>query len=193
MSTSMRRNRLHALALVAHFEALIKPALTCERWEVAGSIRRLKPDVGDVDVVAIPRFEERPAADMFGTPTMTNLLWRRIDDLVDIGEFSKHVKDTAVGERTKWGEKCRAIEFRGCCFEVELADKDNWAMRLLVRTGPEGLPKEVVTRLPKYGYASRDGFYIWDTKATPPRMLQGLTEESIFRLCGMEPKPPEMR
>lgn len=193
MSIGRKLIRVKALSLADDFLNLIRPTLTCERYEWAGSLRRQKSDVNDFDAVAIPRFAELPAADMFGTPTMTNLLWRRVDDLVESGEFSKHVKDTRVGERTKWGEKCRAIEFRGCCFEVELADADNWAMRMLVRTGPEGLPKEVVTRLPKYGYTSRDGFYIWDTKATPPRMLRGLTEESIFKMCGLPFKAPEAR
>lgn len=39
----------------------------CERIEVAGSIRRGRPEVGDVDLVAIPKVLED--ADMFGTVT----------------------------------------------------------------------------------------------------------------------------
>ncbi len=53
----------------------IAPA--CERVEVAGSIRRGKPQVGDIELVVIPRFETKTVDDMFG-PVQSpkrNVLW----------------------------------------------------------------------------------------------------------------------
>ena len=161
MSTSMRRSREKALAEADNFKNLLKPEITCERFEFAGSLRRGKADVGDIDICCIPRFADLPKmGDLFGETERANLLWQRVNDMVGIGTFTKHIKETAAGPRPKWGDGCRAIEFRGCAYEIQMCDPDNWALWLAVRTGPAELSKEIVTRLPKYGYTSRDGFYI---------------------------------
>lgn len=162
MSTSMRRTRAQALDLADQFANLLAPAVTCDRFEFAGSLRRQRPDVGDIDIVAIPKWGEMPGDDMLQTPTVVNLLWHRIDDLIKAGTFTKHIKDTLAGPRTKWGEGCRAIEFRGCAFEIQLADVDNWGGWMAVRTGPAELSKDLVTRIPKYGHTLRDGFYVFE-------------------------------
>ncbi len=193
MSTSMRRTRDQALIHALDFRRLLSPDVTCERFEFAGSLRRQKPDVGDCDVVAIPKFGEIPSGDMFGTPVRVNLLWHRVDEHLAAGTFTKHVKETTAGPRTKWGNTSRAIEFRGCAYEIELADADNWALKMIVRTGPAELSMEVVTRLKKYGYPSREGFYIWDVKAEPPKRLVAPTEDQIFKICGLQYRAPEAR
>lgn len=194
MSVSRRRAWQSALADADDFRSLINPAITCERYEVAGSIRRRKPDVGDVDIVAIPKVAEIAAGDMFGTPTDTNLLWARLDALLAGGEIKKHIKDTKAGPRTKWGDICRAVEWRGCCYEINLAHLDNWGVVLAVRTGPEEVSKDLVTRIQRYGYRSRDGFFIYDIKSTPAATLIPVrTEEAFFKMAGLQCLPPERR
>lgn len=108
MSIGMRMSLANAQARAAEFFAMLKPADTCARFEWAGSLRRLKADVGDFDAVAIVRFGDVVGDDMFSTPTMKNILWHRIDELLAAGQISKHVKEQANGERTKWVEGCRA-------------------------------------------------------------------------------------
>lgn len=189
----MRRSRAQALALAEQFANLLAVPMTCERFEFAGSLRRQRPDVGDIDIVAIGKVGEIPGADMFNTPTTVNLLWHRIDDLLRLQTFTKHIKDTAAGPRTKWGDGCRAIEFRGCCFEIQLADADNFGPWLAIRTGPAATSEALVTRIKKYGYACRDGFKVWDVKAVPPRRVGAVTEEQFFKMAGLEYRPPEAR
>ena len=194
MSTAPRRTLARAQHDADAFTALLIPARACERFEIAGSIRRRKPDIGDVDIVAIPRFEEIPSADMFATPVLTNLLWHRVDDLLAAGEIKKHERDTEAGLRTCWGDKLRSVEFRGCAYDINLADKDNWGPMLAIKTGPAELSKAIVTNLPRYGYACRDGFHVWDLKCSPgPRMLPELTEEMFFGMAGIPFKEPEKR
>lgn len=193
MSTGMRMSFDNAVIKAADFLNLIKPELTCERFEWAGSLRRKRADVGDFDAVAIPKIMELPTDDMFGTPKPTNLLWHRIDDLVRLGTVARHVKDTAAGPREKWGDLSRAIEFRGCCVEIQLCDVDNWGAWMVVRTGPGDLSHELVKRLPRFNYACRGGFHIWDMKAEPPRELKNLTEEQVLKMAGLPVLPPEKR
>jgi DNA polymerase/3'-5' exonuclease PolX len=49
----------------------------CERIEIAGSVRRKKADVKDIEIVAIPRWEERPdMSSLFAEPQRVNLLYK---------------------------------------------------------------------------------------------------------------------
>jgi len=43
-----------AKAIAEELKELLAPA--CERIRIAGSIRRRKPDVGDIEILAIPKF-----------------------------------------------------------------------------------------------------------------------------------------
>lgn len=57
-----------AIPLADNIKAALSPA--CERIEIAGSIRRRKPTVGDIEIVAIPRLCPDLAAQLslFGEP-----------------------------------------------------------------------------------------------------------------------------
>jgi DNA polymerase/3'-5' exonuclease PolX len=185
MSTETRRPRAQALADLSDFDALVRPGETCERWIVCGSIRRQKETVGDVDIVAIPKLETVTTPDgMFGeTKTeIVNSLWKAVDEAVASGKFRKAVKKTTAGERTKWGAVSRAIEFRGFTYEIQLADSDNVALWMAVRTGPSDLSRLLVTQIPKSGYRIADGFHIYVTNG-PTDRLHDLTEERIFNMA----------
>lgn len=198
MSTSPRRPLARVLSDLDDFRHLILPDRTCERWEVCGSVRRQRPDVGDCDIVCIPRFEmveDAPLLGLFpgeGLKSIHNLLWDRVDALVDLGTFGKTIKDTAAGPRTNWGSLQRSIEFRGMCWQIFVADADSWGMQLAVRTGPDPLPKILVMRLPKFGYSVKDGFHLFDMKADGA-LCKGVSEEQAFAKAGIDFLPPPQR
>lgn len=54
-----------AQKLAAELTALLSPF--CERLEVVGSIRRERPTIGDIELLAVPRLTDR--TDMFGLPS----------------------------------------------------------------------------------------------------------------------------
>ena len=104
--------RTRALAL----RELLAPA--CERIEVAGSIRRGKPEVKDAEIVAIPKTYEVETPGLFG-PTSTerrSLLWDTIDDVIAGGDsLTVHLMTAELRQATRaWREEVpEDVETRG--------------------------------------------------------------------------------
>ena len=64
MRSTTRIALMEATGLAGELVALLQPA--CERIEIAGSIRRQRPDVGDVELVVVPRL--KAPLGLFGEP-----------------------------------------------------------------------------------------------------------------------------
>ena len=78
----------------------------CERIEVVGSIRRLKPEVGDIDIILIP---------------------------ADAWELDKEID--RLGPPIADGEKLRRVEYNGTQVDIYYATPKTWSTLLLIRTG----------------------------------------------------------
>ena len=114
---------------------------SCERIQVAGSIRRGKPDVGDIELVAIPRLETEPDG-MFGEHQL-NRLTERVDDLIAAGILRKHPTDPKRGERySKILEPTTGLQL-----DLFSARADTFGLILLIRTGPAEYSHRFVTDL----------------------------------------------
>lgn len=107
----------------------------CERIEVAGSVRRRKPEVGDLEVVCVPRVE---AAGLFGAEERSLLL---------------PILDRLCEERRlvflQGGEKARKYAFvkqDGLCLDLFIVRPETWGVQLAIRTGPAAFSQALVTR-----------------------------------------------
>jgi hypothetical protein len=138
------------------FRALF-PAECWQQWKGAGSVRRQAELVSDIDHVVIPQFGEVSSGDLFGTPRLVNLLWHHLDALVAGRTVEKWVRDDG---RTSWGEKQRAVAFRGAKHEIWTADAENWGSILAIRTGPGDYSHRMVIALQYNGYANTDGYVV---------------------------------
>lgn len=184
-TTTAKRTLAHALADAEAFKSLFDPSLY-ERWEFAGSLRRRKSEVGDVEHVIIPRFEGE-----------LNCLWHRLDELVKAGTLTKHIYGDQnapgllfAGGSPRWGEKYRGVDFRGFNHEIFTADLDNWGPTLAIRTGPWEFSKMLVTNLPRRGFVNEGGYV--KIESTGER-ISVPSEEEYFKLCGVKFLPPERR
>ena len=115
MAETAKRMPLAAARLIAG-AVMAELAPRCSRCEVAGSIRREKPDIGDVELVAIPL----PKIDLFGaTVGGETLLDSLLDRLCGEGRL----------ERIKGGEKY--AQFRivkaGINLDLFMASPATWA------------------------------------------------------------------
>jgi hypothetical protein len=120
MSTALKRPLAQAVADAEAFRALFPPQCF-ERWEIAGSVRRRKPEVGDVEHVIIPQAGEVEVnAGLFAERKTVNLLWHRLDEMLALGVVAKHVYGTGPtgAPLYRWGDKYRGVDYRGHMHET---------------------------------------------------------------------------
>jgi len=175
---------------------LAQLAPVCERVEIAGSVRRGRPMVGDLEVVAIPRTETRERqVDLFTREIETvNRLDLVLDDLV---AAERVVNATAAGKKICWGPRQKRfwmhINPRHGWLQVDLflTVPEAWGAIFCLRTGPEAFSKALVTHfLYRTPYRQQDGGLI--VKSTGCRVSVP-TEEAYFDAAGLTYIPPGRR
>jgi DNA polymerase/3'-5' exonuclease PolX len=119
-----------------------------DRAEIAGSIRRGKPEVKDIEVVAIPsRGELKKWTDLFGTTVHEEYS----------GGFEA-LFEAALRPETCWeweldpeaplnGKKYKRLRHKasGICMDLFLTDPAGWGICYTIRTGPGEFSQTLVT------------------------------------------------
>lgn len=169
--------RADALRVAGELSELLGPV--CERVAVAGSLRRGKALVGDVEILYIPRYEAR-AFDMF-TDRMEDLAAERIGELVRDGVLFKRPSKTGS---FSWGEKNKlAVHSRtGIPVDLFAATEANWWNYLVCRTGPAESNMRVAMAAQERGWKWNPygaGF----TRGLEVRRMG--SEEEVFRFAGL--------
>lgn len=121
------------------------------RIEVAGSVRRRRPDVGDVEIVYVPRVVERPAVgDLFAVERV-NLVDEAIEDLIRIGILEK--RRTAKGS-TVYGPQNKLVRHvpTGIPFDLFATTEESWWNYLVCRTGPAALNQLIASKAKAKGW-----------------------------------------
>ncbi len=135
MSSKIKHPRALALEVAKELMAALRPLCEPERFIFAGSLRRLKPEVGDIEVVYVPRIEPRPdKSDLLQPLIHTNLVNEQLDGWLEAGVITKR-----VGERggTAWGasNKLAVHVAAGIGLDFFQANKRNFWTLLVCRTG----------------------------------------------------------
>lgn len=155
-----------ALEIAEKVKALLAPH--CERIEIAGSIRRKKHDVKDIEIVAIPKpfdvglFES-------GIATVVNQ-WQKIK-----GELPCKYTQRILPEGIK--------------LDLFFAERGNWGLIYAIRTGSADYSHKVLaTEWVRRGYKSERGYLVANGKqiAVPE-------EEDLFKRIGVPFIAPELR
>jgi len=120
-----------ALDIAKKYLELFKPY--CRRIEIAGSIRREKADVGDIELVAIPDTIEIPK-DLFTTKFM------RHEQFIRLVNSLEKVRGDALGKYTQ------RILPEGIMLDLFMATEDNWGYILAIRTGSADYSRKVLAR-----------------------------------------------
>lgn len=97
MSDRIKHPRAKALAVAEELQAMLSPA--CERIAIAGSLRRGKQEVGDIELLFVPRMSQRPEG-LFDTKTV-NVAAEVCEKLLRDGLFEKRPN---VNGHFTWGE-----------------------------------------------------------------------------------------
>lgn len=129
-----------------------------ERCEIAGSLRRMKDDVGDIELVATPKM--LPSYDLFGQEIGKHSM---LDDRRIYLPYGKIIK---AGQRYVQVDLWEGIKLD---FFVVLPPA-SWGVILAIRTGPADFSKWIVTPRNKggalpLGWKVEDG-RVWDGQVT---------------------------
>lgn len=172
MSSSERVPYGKALVLAGGIINWLQPY--CDKIEVAGSIRREKETVGDIEIVCQPH--NRHGLDV------------TLNGLIENGSIRKAM----YGDKTRWGDRLKCFVLSGVNVELAIGDADNFGYLLWLRTGPSDGNKYVVTRMLVENSAMRfkDGYgwlceYIGDNP-TYKHKLSLPDEETVFKALGFE-------
>lgn len=174
MSTTTDRMPLSvATRLASTLAALFVPR--CLRIEVAGSIRRKKPTIGDVELVCIPL----PKLDLFGAPDPAG--GTLLDPMLDSLCAEKKL------ERVKGGEKYRQYKLvkAGCNLDLFLCTPLTWAVNLTIRTGDSNFSHRLVTPKSQGGFCP-DGYRFSGARLWKDGHPVDLAEEAdLFAALGL--------
>ena len=148
-----------------------------DRVEIAGSIRRGKPTVGDVEIVCIPAKYHQ--ADLFTDGALVT-----VPGFVSTVNHWEKIKGSPTGRYTQ-----RRLP-DGTTLDLFMARPENWGLILAIRTGSKEYSHRVLaTRWKKLGYTSVGGMlHDHQDKAVPVR-----EERELFELLKLEWAEPEKR
>ena len=175
----------------------------CERIEIAGSIRRGKADVKDIEIVAIPIL--KPPRPEFGkpidkTPLDRQLRWLERDGVLKRVKGGDKFKQFEIGRLAEFGIDQPLNPFKLDLFLV--TPHSQLGVDLVIRTGPSDFSQWMVTQKSKGG-ALPDGYFVrhnvvWaegtdvPNKAgdvvkmmTPDNHIEMPEEADWFAFCGL--------
>lgn len=154
------------LAMAQEVQKQLSPH--CIKCEIAGSIRRRKPEPRDIEIVAIPK------------PYDIGLLESGIATVVNRWKIVKGKLPCKYTQR---------ILPQGIKLDLFFAEPNNWGLIYAIRTGSADFSHRVLARnWVRRGYKSIDGFL---TKNRTP--VDIYEEEDLFSIIGVPFIAPEKR
>lgn len=150
----------------------------CHRIEIAGSLRRQRPDVGDIELLVVPRCQGD-----------VDLLDKVVKDMLheDILKYRRNKKGSRV-----YGPKNKLLIHveSGIAVDIFSTTEECWPVALAIRTGPKESNIAIATAAQRKGWRLRaygDGF------DTPNGPIRCQSEREVFELVGLPYRPPEER
>lgn len=149
MSTGTRGALEEANLVAVALASTLGPGV--RRIEVAGSIRRGRPDVGDIELVAVPKIET--VSDGMFAERQVNWLTLRVDLMIRSGILAPHPTDPKRGERySKLLEPTTGLQL-----DLFSASAGTFGIILLIRTGPADYSRRFVDDLRGRGLHAAEG------------------------------------
>ena len=175
---------------------------TLHRWLWAGSYRRGKSEVGDLDIVAVPKLVESPQQALFEgaeAAEAPSLAWRRLEELRTAGDRLKPSSRSWAEKETTPIHRARKLKFqlpraaggRGVTVEVDLVPAASWGSWALVRTGSAEFSRGCMERAAELGLEFRDGYFLYDISSG--QQLDTSDERKVFDALRLDWVEPEKR
>jgi DNA polymerase/3'-5' exonuclease PolX len=187
MSEKVKYPASVAQAVAEELVVRLHPA--CERLLIAGSLRRGKELVGDVELVFVPKLVVEPV----------DLLSVYVASRAD-GEISRMLEDGTLTKRPNklggysWGEKNKLAVHVASGVPVDLfrTSEENWWNCVVLRTGSAESNTRIATEAQRRGWAWNPygpGF----TNLRDGRVEPMGSERAVFEFVGMDYREPWAR
>lgn len=135
---------LEALQIAEKYKNKLKPY--CERIEIAGSIRRKKSEVGDIEIVCIPKTVKQPHG------LFENKRVRVMGFITTVNQWEK-IKGDPVG-----GRYTQRLLPEGIKLDIFMVRPENWGLIFAMRIGSEEFSHKVLANgWVRSGYHSKGG------------------------------------
>jgi len=152
----------------------------CTRVEIAGSVRREKPEPHDLEIVAIPKSSFVPTGNLFGE--MSELECDHFEpafmSLLERGEWEL---DPVLKRDGPHYKRLRHVT-SGMCADVFLTTKRGWGGAMAIRTGPADFSQALVTLARRQGKHMADG-YLVHGHPKPRRQISGFDDREEEYPC----------
>lgn len=161
-----------------------------ERMEIAGSIRRQRPTVGDIEIVYVPKInQDTSAGALFAEPV--NATDQRIEQLEQIGILERRPNKRG---QYSFGERIKLMRHKPTGIPVDLFSTTPaaWFNYLVCRTGGADSNMRIAGTARQRGFMWRPysaGFYDPKTDQVIPMN----SEREVFDFVGLPYEEPHQR
>lgn len=179
--------RKTAAALLRHLRKF------CVRCKVAGSIRRKKPMVSDIEILFIPKTGKvADPNDLFGSMIPVDYLVEELKSLEARGVLERRKKKNDQETYGEWNKFMRHVK-TGIAVDFFACSREGWWTSLVSRTGGKG-SNEILSRAAKArGYKWRPSLGGFSTRSSDTIVFPVNSEAAAFRFVEMEYQRPELR
>ena len=191
MSEKVRYPAALAGRLATKIVEVLRPF--CQRIEVAGSLRRRKAEVGDIEILYIPRMTRvRNPEALFGDELIElNAVDLELAEMLKEGSLEKRLN---VNGSPTWGAEkklARAVK-TGIPVDFFATTEKNWFNYLVCRTGGAESNMEIASAAKRQGFkwnSCGSGFtQTWGTGETKFVVIN--SEREVFQFVGLPYKEP---
>jgi len=162
-----------AKVIAEEFKTLLEPA--CERVTIAGSIRRRKPDVGDIELLCIPKYVD-------GVEQLDRVIKLLISQKILGFRLNR------LGSRV-YGPKNKLMLHIPSGFGIDIfsTTEECWPVALVVRTGGAETNRRIARAALRKGWS----FHAYGTGFTTPNgMIICHSEREVFETVGLRYQQP---
>ena len=170
----MELNKAKIIALV--YWEKFKPY--CDKIKIAGSIRRERPDCGDIEIVCVPTNISIQGKGLFTAPTIKRNL-----NFINLVNSLPKIKGKAEGKY------CKLQLPEGITLDLFMCQEHNFGLIWMLRTGSDKFSKRMVTEIKSKGFYCYDG-YLWNSKHN---VIPVKNEKDFFDITGLPFVKPNLR
>lgn len=190
--------RERALAAAQRLVAVLEPS--CARIAIAGSLRREKPLVRDIEIVATARWEDVADDDLWGELRSVNLLESSVERLLihsdlEARHVEQHRADGSIDRVTKLGPAFKALVFEDIPVDLFIVRPPaTWGCIFALRTGPGDWNTRLVTDCKTIGRRVEGGrVQAWTSASNSWQDVPTPEEADFFRALGQRWVEPRER